>query len=126
MNSKKIKDIPDGREDIYIGDENGAHIKINQEMLYKWGIKYSDVIASQEEIGRTLMVFGLMLVNKTKKEKSKEDLTEVIGREFAEELEQAARHGNCSVEELMRNEDVDQLKAWFELGYITAKRGYLK
>lgn len=50
-------------------------------------------------------------------------IKDVVDQEFNEELKLSARHANCSIEELMRGENVEQLKAWFELGYITAKRG---
>ena len=63
---------------------------------------------------------------KAKKATPENKLDLEISREFNEELEMAARHGNCSVGELMKDENTEQLKAWFELGYVTARNIFLK
>ena len=46
--------------------------------------------------------------------------SDLIKLRFKQEIEQSARLGGISSEELMKNEDAEQLFAWFECGYLAA------
>ena len=61
-----VKVIDDGKNDIVIGDPNGAHVLINEAMIISMGTTYEKASKSQTEIAILLQAIVLRIVNHIK------------------------------------------------------------